>query len=294
MPLTMEPMMSATAPQETLLLREISTADALACHALSRAVNWPHRAEDWEMVIGLGRGVVATLGQEIVATALWWPYGETHATLGMIIVSPAHQGGGIGKRLMQALFEQAHGRSLMLNATAAGEPLYAKLGFVPCGGVQQHQGETPAIAAPVLQAGMSLRLGRRADLVLLERIDRQATGLARKPMLEVLLACGECIVLERNGQPEGFSILRRFGRGLVVGPVVAATRDDAQILIAHWLHEQRGQFLRVDIQADSGLEDWLTECGLKPAGLVTSMVLGEMPTRSGPMRLHALANQALG
>ncbi|MGO4738794.1 GNAT family N-acetyltransferase [Bosea sp. 2KB_26] len=286
--------MSATAPQETLLLREISMADALACHALSRAVNWPHRAEDWEMVIGLGRGVVATLGQEIVATALWWPYGETHATLGMIIVSPAHQGGGIGKRLMQALFEQAQGRSLMLNATAAGEPLYAKLGFVPCGGVQQYQGEAPAIAAPVLQAGLSLRLGRQADLTLLERLDRQATGLVRKPMLEMLLACGECIVLERDGQPMGFSILRRFGRGLVVGPVVATTRDDAQILIAHWLHEQRGQFLRVDIQADSGLADWLRECGLSPAGAVTSMVLGNKPNPVGPMRLYALANQALG
>ena len=61
------------------------------------------------MVIGLGHGVVATLGAEIVATALWWPYGETHATLGMIIVSPDHQGAGIGKRLMQGLFEQTQG-----------------------------------------------------------------------------------------------------------------------------------------------------------------------------------------
>lgn len=290
----MEPLISATAPQETLILREASTVDASACQALSRAVNWPHRTEDWEIVIGLGHGVVAALGEAIVGTALWWPYGESHASLGMIIVSPAHQGRGIGKRLMQALFEQTQGHALMLNATTAGEPLYANLGFVPCGGVQQHHGEVPTIAAPLLPAGMSLRPGRLVDLAMLERLDRQASGLTRKSALEVLLTCGESIVLEKGGQPVGFSILRRFGRGLVIGPVVAMSRDDARTLIAHWLHERPGQFLRVDIHADSGLADWLTEAGLKPAGLATSMVRGDKPTPLGPMRLYAMISQALG
>ncbi len=286
--------MSDTAPQEALILREVAPADAAACQALSRAVGWPHRVEDWEMLIDLGHGVVAALGEEIVASALWWPYGETHATLGSIIVSPAQQGGGIGKRLIRALLEQTQGRSQLLNATVAGEPLYARNGFVPWGGVLQYHGESRLDAAPVLQPGEILRLGGPDDLPLLERFDTQATGLPRKPALEVLLACGACIVLERDGEPVGFSVLRRFGRGHVIGPVVAANGGDAQTLIAHWLYERRGQFVRIDVPLDTGLEDWLTQSGLKSAGPVTSMVRGEKPVPSGPARLYAVINQALG
>jgi GNAT superfamily N-acetyltransferase len=292
--------MSDADAQETLVLREISASDASACVTLSRAVGWPHRIEDWEMVIGLGHGVVATLGGEIVATALWWPYGEMHATLGMIIVSPEHQGAGIGKRLMQGLFEQTKSRSLMLNATAAGEPLYARWGFVPCGGVSQYHGDALAVAAPslragaILRAGAMLRPGAAADLPELERLDRGASGLPRRAVLTALLERGECVILERDGKAIGFSILRRFGRGLVVGPVVAPDEADAEALIAHWLHERQGQFVRVDIPVGSNLGDWLVERGLKPAGTVTAMVRGERPVVAGSARLYALINQALG
>lgn len=282
------------AARESLLLREMQPADAPACQLLSRAVGWPYRVEDWEMAIGLGRGIVATLGEAVVASALWWPYGDGCATLGMIIVSPEHQGGGIGKRLMQALFEQAQGRALMLNATVAGEPLYARNGFVTVGSIRQHHGEARPVAAPVLAQGESLRLAGSTDRPLLEQLDREATGLPRQATLEVLLACGECIMLERAGVPVGFSILRRFGRGLVIGPVVAANDADARRLIGHWLHEQRGQFLRVDVPADPELEAWLTERGLKPAGPATTMARGAWPAAPGPARLYGLISQSLG
>lgn len=286
--------MSAADTQETIVLREITGADAPLCVELSRLVGWPHRAEDWEMAIGLGHGVVVALGRKLVGTALWWPYGESHATLGLIIVSPEQQGAGIGKRLMQALLEQTEGRTLMLNATAAGEPLYAKSGFVAYGGVRQYQGATLAVAAPELRPGQRLRSATQADLPLLERLDREASGLPRGPTLSALLARGECVFLERNDDPVGFSILRAFGRGLVIGPVIAADGADARTLIAHWLHGRHGQFMRIDVRTDSGLGEFLVERGLKPAGEVTAMVRGERPHASGTARVYALINQALG
>lgn len=286
--------MSAADTQETLVLREIAGADAPLCVELSRRVGWPHRVEDWEMVIGLGHGVVAALGRKLVGSALWWPYGESHATLGMIIVSPEQQGAGIGKRLMQALLAQTEGRSLMLNATVAGEPLYAKSGFVPYGGVRQYHGEVLAVAAPELRPGDRLRRGARTDLPLLERLDLEASGLLRGPALSALLARGECVILERNGDPIGFSIQRAFGRGLVIGPVVAADGADARTLVTHWLHGRQGQFMRIDVSADSGLGEWLVERGFGPAGEVTAMVRGERPHASGSARVYALINQALG
>lgn len=277
-----------------LTLRAIGIGDAALGAELSRRVGWPYRREDWEFAIGLGHGVVGVRDGKLVASALWWPYGESHATLGMIIVVPEAQGGGIGRRLMQALLVQAEGRSLMLNATAAGEPLYVKSGFRPYGGIRQHHGHVLAVTAPQLGAGERLRPASSADLPTLERLDRAATGLERGPTLAALLGCGEGMVLERAGQPVGFSILRAFGRGHVIGPVVAADETDARTLIACWLRGRAGQFIRVDLPLSSGLGDWLVRHGLAPAGDVVAMVRGDLPAAPGPARLHALINQALG
>lgn len=182
----------------------------------------------------------------------------------------------------------------MLNATVAGEPLYVKSGFRPRGGIRQQHGHVLAVAAPPLGAGAYLRPASSADLPILEHLDRAATGLERGPTLAALLGCGECLVLERAGQPIGFSILRAFGRGHVIGPVVAADEADARTLIACWLHGRTGQFIRVDLPLGSGLGDWLEQHGLAPAGDVVAMVRGDLPAAPGPARLHALINQALG
>lgn len=286
--------MTDTLAPEALTLRAIRIDDAVSCAELSRRVGWPHRREDWEFVTGLGHGVVGERDDKLVATGLWWPYGERHATVGMIIVAPEEQGAGIGKRLMQTLLAEAGERSLMLNATIAGEPLYVRLGFRPCGGVSQYHGHARAIAAPELGAGERLRPGSPADLAILERLDRKATGLERGPVLAALLQCGECLVLEQAGQPIGFSILRTFGRGQVIGPVAAADETAARTLIACWLHGRTGQFIRVDLPLGSGLSDWLVQHGLAPAGDVTAMVRGDLPAAPGPARLHALVTQALG
>lgn len=280
---------------EALTLRAIRVGDAASCAELSRRVGWPHRREDWEFVIGLGRGVVGERNGELVATGLWWPYGESHATVGMIIVAPEQQGAGIGKRLMQSLLAQAKGRSLMLNATVAGEPLYARLGFRSWGGgVRQYHGHGLDVAAPEPAAGKQLRPGSPSDFAMLERLDREATGLERGPVLAALLQCGECLVLEQAGQAIGFSILRAFGRGQVIGPVVAGDEADARTLIACWLHGRAGQFIRVDLPFGSGLGEWLVQRGLAPAGDVAAMVRGDLPAAPGPAGLHALITQALG
>ena len=287
--------MTGITASDALMLRPMDRGDAASCAELSRRVGWPHRREDWEFVIGLGHGVVGEWSGKLVATGLWWPYGESHATVGMIIVAPEEQGAGIGKRLMQALLAQAGERSLMLNATVAGAPLYVRLGFRNWGGgVRQYHGHALAVAAPELDASERLRPASLADLPVLERLDSQATGLPRGPVLAALLRCGECLILERVGQPVGFSILRAFGRGQVIGPVVAEDESDARALIACWLHGRGGQFIRVDLPFGSGLGDWLVQHGLAPAGDVTAMVRGDLPVASGPARPHALVTQALG
>ena len=107
--------------------------------SLSAALGWPYREEDWRFAFELGHGVAVETDGGLAATALWWPYENNFASFGMIIVAPALQGQGIGRQLMDELLRQADARTIILNSTREGYRLYERLGFVPCGEVNQHQ-----------------------------------------------------------------------------------------------------------------------------------------------------------
>ena len=84
-------------------LRPMTQDDLAAAHLLSRECQWPHRLDDWQFTLALGQGVVAERGGTLVGTAMWWPYGDKAASLGMVIVSQSCRGSGIGRRLMDAV-----------------------------------------------------------------------------------------------------------------------------------------------------------------------------------------------
>ena len=110
-----------------LKFTRITAAHLPAARNLSLKVKWPHRLQDWQFVENLGSGFVAEDAGEIVGTAMYWKHDARYASLGMVIVSPARQGHGIGKRLMSMVLDELKGRTVLLNATPSGQPLYGRL-----------------------------------------------------------------------------------------------------------------------------------------------------------------------
>lgn len=258
---------------------------------LSQQMAWPYRLEDWAIALELGQGfVLCDATGVVIATAAWWPYGEGHASAGMIIVAKAAQGRGHGARLMDALLAAAQPRVITLNATAEGLALYARRGFVRTGVIQQHQGipDGGHVAPPASR----VRAMAASDVEAVTSLDRQATGWSRRPMLERLIQAGEGHVLVRDGEPRSFAISRRFGRGHVIGPVVAESAADARALVEAALTRLGPEFVRVDTSADTQLGDWLESIGLHQVGDATTMVLGTPSPSPGPARMFALANQS--
>ena len=146
---------------------------------LSQELAWPYRLEDWDIALGLGRGFVLESAGEVIGTAAWWPYGEAHASAGMIIVAKAAQGRGYGARLMDALLAAAHPRAITLNSTAEGLALYERRGFVPIGVIHQHQGvpkERHEAPPPSLVRAMAA-----SDFEAVVVLDQQATGWCAIP-----------------------------------------------------------------------------------------------------------------
>lgn len=266
-----------------------SASDVDAVAALVTAIRWPHRRADVETLMALGHGRVARDPDDgsLLGVGLWWPFGPRAARVGLVIVAPRNQGRGLGRRMMETLIADA-GRPIMLLATRAGRPLYDRLGFVEVGGVCQHQGECQGVARP----DPRIRPASGADLLEILRVDAEATGLHRADMLRRLLGDGSAAVLVERGGVTGYAIERPFGRGSVIGPIVAPAEADA---IALFDALARPGFVRVDrVSTAGGLGAHLAARGLALDSECPAMVLGDWPAEVAPPRLFALASHALG
>ena len=73
-------------------------------------------------------------------------------------------------------------------------------------------------------------------------------------------------VLRHSGGIAGNALVRDFGNGKVIGPVVASSVGAAQTLISFAMSEHTGAFLRVHTGRHTGLGAWLAQCGLPEAG----------------------------
>lgn len=278
------------------LLRPMTEADLTAAHALSAALRWPHRLADWEQAFRHAEGIALEHEGRLAGTALVWRWGERHATIGLVIVEPESQGQGLGGRLMRAALEGLAGREVLLHATAEGKGLYERLGFVATGGLQQHQGIAQPAPLVALPPGWRLRPAGQADLAVLQSLDAAARGMPRPALIEELLALAEAtVVLDHDDAPRGFGLLRRFGRGHAIGPVVAPDEAGAKAVVAHLSGLNAGRFTRIDVDAEGGLPAWLEGLGLPCVDIPTTMrrPAGDAPARDG-RTLHALVTQAMG
>lgn len=273
-------------------LRDMTFADLAAAHALSTEAQWPHRLEDFELMLSVGSGVVAERDGQVVGTTMSWLYGADAATIGMVIVSRACRGEGLGRRLMDAVLSRLNGRTVLLNSTPAGAPLYRKLGFEAVGTIHQHQGAAFSVPVAKLRAGERVRPLGANDRAAVIELDRRATGLRREGLISELLKSGQGVILDRDGEAAGFALFRRFGHGYAVGPVVSPDREGARALISHWLGSNAGMFIRVDAPGDCGLSDWLETLGLKQVDSVTTMALGAPPARGDGAAAYAIVSQA--
>ncbi|NVI07498.1 GNAT family N-acetyltransferase [Paraburkholderia sp. JPY454] len=260
------------------IYRPMTSADIATAQKMSLAVSWPHRLEDWQFALDAGTGFVAELDGAVIGTGLCWKHGTKRASLGLVIVSDAHQGRGIGRKLMETLIEEVGSRVTFLHATPEGKPLYEKLGFSVCGMLKQHQGRVTETAPVTLPHGIRLRDAQHEDLAQLAALATRATGLERQAMLAALFRVGSCAVLEQNGSIIGFSVFRLFGRGYVIGPVVASASPEdlnAKALIACWLKGRENEYIRVDVPVgpgESDINDWLAAQGLPCVDSVVKMV----------------------
>lgn len=235
-------------------LVDIEGVDLAQLQALSIGVGWPHRGEDWEFLRSVGQGIAAVdkIGR-VVGSAMWFPYNERFATIGMVITAPRLQAQGAGRWLMENVLQRVDGSALGLNATAEALRLYVSLGFTIKQPMYQRQGIAAMPPDATLAEGARLRAFDTDDLTEIIALDKRAFDSDRSMLMTRLAEVSTGQVLERDGRIQAFSLCRAFGRGYVVGPVVAVTDEDAVAVTRPHLARYAGQFLRVDTRQRTSL-----------------------------------------
>ena len=278
------------------VIREIAPSDIDLLHELTIGVFWPHRRRDLAFLAGLGEGYLAldVIGRPM-ASAMRFAAGDGLTTLGMMVTAPRLQTHGTGRRLLDLLMRDCADRDLRLSATSSGYRLYERAGFVPLREIRQHQGIARPIYLPDLPAGVTIRPRGDGDDGAVRDLDRTAFGAGRPAVLDRLSGMSEGAVAERDGAVTGYALCRPFGRGEVIGPIVAPDEATAMGLAATFLARRTGRFLRVDTPDPSErFGAFLSAAGLGVFSTVTEMYLGRQRRPLEGPRIFGLAMQSLG
>lgn len=278
---------------QSLEFRAFQPADVAQAHALASRIGWPQRVEDWEWLSEQSAGYVAIAENRLVGVTLYWLFGDTAASIGAVMVDDAFRGQGIAGQLLAKCLDDLGGRSLLLYATAAGTPLYAKNGFTSFEGLEQYEGVVASDGPEDSPGRDIIPLTPELEDVIVE-LAEHASGIDRSKVIRSLFNISQGAVLLREGRPAGFAMYRRYGKGWGLGPVVAEGREDGQALVRHCLAMLPGRFVRVDMPSNLGLGGWLEQFGLRRSGSALGMQLGPLPKPSGPLRRFAVITQATG
>ncbi|MBO9467816.1 GNAT family N-acetyltransferase [Tropicibacter sp. R15_0] len=265
-------------------------------HELTVGVYWPHRARDLELLTQIGEGYLALdeVGRAL-GSSMKFEYGSDFAMIGMMTTAPRLQSKGTGRWLLNKIMDECSGRDMRLTATRAGYRLYEQSGFIPVAPVRQQQGIARRIYLPEGAEGLTVRLAEDGDWQGILDLDQHAFGADRSHALACLQAKSECFVAEQAGRLTGFAMVRNFGKGQVIGPVVAENDQMAIQVVAPIIQSREGKFLRLDTPAAEGeFSAFLSAAGLGVYDTVTEMRIGPNRRADTGAVLYGLAAHTLG
>src|SRR5437870_5411367 len=133
-------------------IRPMTVADLPVGMRLKQQAGWNQTEADWRRFLALEPDgcFVAERDGAPVGTTTTCTFGPV-AWIAMVLVDPAVRGQGIGKALMRhalAYLDRCGVRSIRLDATPMGQPLYEQLGFQVEYPLARYEGMLPA-AEPV-------------------------------------------------------------------------------------------------------------------------------------------------
>jgi GNAT superfamily N-acetyltransferase len=241
-------MLSMPAPAE-VSIRTMTTADIPAGLALCRAARWNQTPDDWRFFLAMAPAgaLVAEEDGAVIGTVATVPYGP-FTWVSMVLVDPGSRGRGVGRLLLErGLALVPGGVTARLDATPAGEPVYRTLGFAAEHRIARWFVDAASSAGALTRAGHRRPLAR-GDWPHILQMDRHVFGASRQPLLERMAAEAPeyAWVLDTGGRIRAYLFGRHGHVRDQLGPLVADTRESAQLVLHSCLASHPGRSFFID------------------------------------------------
>jgi len=290
----------------TLSIRTLTAGDLEAAGALLRAAfGSGSRETELRRYLALRPDgwTLATLDGAAVGMGGAMDFGP-FAYVGLMATRPDVRGKGIGRAVMGELLRRLDARDcpvVLLDASQAGYPLYASLGFVVDDTVDVWVGTAEGVRArrtPPADAGEArVRALRAADLPTLAAYDADRFGADRRAVLaSYFMDAPEWAfaAYDASGEMAGF-IFAGLTRDGMLGPWIADGRDAAEALLAAALALPYDGPLNIQVPtANVGGGRLLERHGFRIDRTLRHMRRGGSPHHERRLRIYGQASFAIG
>lgn len=248
-------------------LRSLTVEDIGEALELSGAERWNQTENDWKFLINTPENIclAAVSDGTVVGTATATNYNNEIAWIGMVLVNKNYRGKGISKLLLSRLFQKLnHCRSIKLDATPAGQPVYQKFGFKNEYKILRL---TNSAVSPIkLNSDCLSEIEKVTNENITEVVllDNKTFGTNRKNLVEYLIrnSPSHSYIMKRDGKITGFVLGRKGVRFYQIGPVTALSAADAKRLILKTMEKLADMPVVVDVlESDKELLLALTSLG---------------------------------
>jgi GNAT superfamily N-acetyltransferase len=219
---------------------------------LKAQAGWNQLEADWRRALDLQPDgcFVAELDGAPAGTVATCVFGPV-AWVALVLVDAELRGRGIGTALMRRALdylETEEVRSVRLDATPLGRPVYEKLGFVAQFTLHRFEGILPpGDAVPGIVAVSS---DGYEELL---RLDRRITGTDRGRLLRRLFAEQPEAVRGawRDDDLEGYLTVRQGANAVQIGPCLATNAEAGRLLLSDAQRCYAGHRVFIDVPVDN-------------------------------------------
>jgi GNAT superfamily N-acetyltransferase len=262
-------------------MRLLTPEDIPACCELSASAGWNQTPADWERMIALEPLGCFCIEEDerLVATTTLLTYDRNLAWIGMVLTHADYQRRGYARRLVTAALELATVRgirTIKLDATDQGRPLYESLGF------EDEQPIDRWLGRPDIQASTGAEWGPSP----LYQLDLVAFGADRSRFLNTL---GKSMI---GGG--AFAMCRPGARANHIGPCTARDGESAGRVIKAVLATKPGEPWLWDIlPTNEPARQLARKLGFEPIRHLMRMVRGQS-LRGAEHMVYAIAGFEAG
>ena len=222
--------------------------------SLSNAEGWNQTEKDWRLLLenSLNTCLVAEHHNKVAGTATALSHSNKVAWIGMVLVNKDFRGQRAGKMLMTHLLDKlGQFKSVKLDATPAGEPVYTKLGFVSEYII--YRMTNPSLKELSCdQSDQGIKPIQSEHLCEIIKFDKQIFGVDRTYLLEALFRNfpGKAFMFESNNEFCCYVLGMDGFRFNYIGPLFAFSSDEAKILLSETFKSLNNQPVVLDILQD--------------------------------------------